>query len=258
MRKAMLVVVAVILQVVTSRPSEARVVRFIVEQTRTFAEGKSFGDVGPYLRLDGTVVMEVDPRDPLNAVIVNLDKAPRNAKGMVEFSAPFFILKPIDMTRGNQKIFYGVNNRGNKIEYAWRTALPQSLINRNNPLTAADAGDGLLLRMGYTYVDAGWQGDVAAGNDRLAPNLPVAMGANGQPIVAKMRVIRTIWLQIARAVPTSAPTDRRPRHVSSDHRSQLDRWRTNPGRAGSLEPGRCARGRGLRVDDHRHLSPRWL
>ena len=58
--------------------------------------------------------------------VTDLDKAPRNAKGMVEFSSPFFILKPIDMKRGNQKIFYGVNNRGNKIEYAWRTAQPQT------------------------------------------------------------------------------------------------------------------------------------
>src|SRR5262245_26322593 len=77
-------------------PSQARVVRFVVEQTRTFADGRSFGDVGTYQRLDGTAFMEVNPSDPLNAVIVNLDKAPRNARGMVEFSAPFFILKPSD------------------------------------------------------------------------------------------------------------------------------------------------------------------
>src|SRR5688572_7357221 len=76
--------------------SEARVVRFVVEQKRPVAEGKSFGDVGPYERLDGTVYIEVDPRDPLNKVIVNLDKAPRMPKGLVGFSAPFFILKPVD------------------------------------------------------------------------------------------------------------------------------------------------------------------
>ena len=78
----------------TPWPCEAGVVRFVVEQKRVLAGGMSFGDVGPYERLDGTAYFEVDPRDPLNAVIVNIDKAPRNAKGMVEFSAPFFILKP--------------------------------------------------------------------------------------------------------------------------------------------------------------------
>src|SRR5882757_8069246 len=87
---------------------EARVVRFVVEQTRSFAGGMNFGDVGPYQRLDGTAYMEVNPRDPLNAVIINLDKAPQNARGMVEFSAPFFILKPADMARGNHKLFYGI------------------------------------------------------------------------------------------------------------------------------------------------------
>jgi hypothetical protein len=63
------------------QPSQARVVRSAVEQTRSFAAGMSFGDVGPYQRLDGTAYMEVDPHDPLNAVIINLDKAPRNGRG---------------------------------------------------------------------------------------------------------------------------------------------------------------------------------
>src|SRR5438046_2301758 len=138
MRKAIrLGAVIVILQAVAAGFAEARVVRFVVEQTRTFAEGKRFGEVGPYLRLDGTVVMEVDPADPLNAIIVNLDKVPRNVKGMVEFTAPFFILKPVDMARGNHKIFYGVNNRGNKGHLGRMTSFPVGP-NTNNPLTAAD------------------------------------------------------------------------------------------------------------------------
>jgi hypothetical protein len=55
----------------------------------------------------------VDPHDPLNAVIVDLELAPRNARGRVEFSTPFFILMPVDISRGNKKIFYTANNRGN-------------------------------------------------------------------------------------------------------------------------------------------------
>src|SRR5262249_29174826 len=155
--------------------AEAHVVRLVVEQKRPIADGKSWGDVGPYERLDGTVYIEVDPRDPLNAGILNLDKAPKTPKGLVGFSSPFYILKPVDLTRGNRNLFYGVNNRGNKLDYAWRT-LPATgqNSNNNNPLTAADFGDGLLLRLGYSYVDAGWQGNVAPGNDRLIPTLPVA------------------------------------------------------------------------------------
>lgn len=163
-------------------------VRFEITETRRVAEGKSFGDVGPYERLDGVVVMEVDPRDPLNAVIVNLTKAPRNAKGRVEFSAPFFILKPVDMRRGNGKMLYGVNNRGNKLELARQTIGPLDGTNRNNPLSAADIADGLLLRLGYAYVDAGWQANVAPGNDRLFPTIPIATQPDGRPIVNKIRV----------------------------------------------------------------------
>ena len=103
-----------------AQTADARVTRFVVEQRRVFAEGMSFGTAGQYERLDGRAHMEADPRDPLNAVIVNIDKAPRNARGMVEYSSPFFILKPLDMTRGNRKIYYGVNNRGNKLESGLR------------------------------------------------------------------------------------------------------------------------------------------
>ncbi len=165
--------------------AEARVVLVVVEQRRAFADGLEFGTVGPYERLDGTVYMEVDPDDPLNAVIVNLDRAPRNDRGLVEFSTTFYILKPVEMARGNGKIFYGINNRGNKLESGLRWHhVPAS----NDPLTAGHAGDGFLMRLGYTVVDAGWQGDVAEGNNRLFPNLPVAVEADGSPVVAPIRV----------------------------------------------------------------------
>jgi len=183
-RSSVIFVVIALLLAAAPGASEARVVRFVVEQTRTFADGMSFGSVGTYQRLDGTAYMEVDPSDPLNAGIVNLDRAPRSARGMVEFSAPFFILKPTDMARGNHKIFYTINNRGNKTSigrFNWS-------FDTNDPLTAADAGDGFLMRLGYAVVDAGWQGDVAPGNSRLFPSFPVARQVNGSPIVAAVRI----------------------------------------------------------------------
>jgi hypothetical protein len=165
----------------SARSLEARVVRFVVETTTPFASGHSYESAGPFVKLTGTVSLEVDPRDPLNAVIVNLDKAPRNARGMVEFSAPFIIIKPLDMRRGNQKIFYGVNNRGNSIEID-RQSYPsiggESL----------DAGDGLIFRLGYTYVDAGWAGDVVTKGERLGARLPIAMNLDGSAIVATIRI----------------------------------------------------------------------
>src|SRR6185436_4200733 len=100
MRTRLVVLTATLLAMgIAVHSSEARVVRIVVEQKRVVADGKSFGDVGPYERIDGVVYIEVDPKDPLNAAIVNLDKAPRTAKGLVALSSPFFILKPVDITR---------------------------------------------------------------------------------------------------------------------------------------------------------------
>ena len=107
--------------VAPATPAEARVVRIEVERTAPYAGGREFGDAGRFERLDGTVHMEVDPDDPRNAVIVNLARARRNDRGLVEFSAPFFLIKPVDMARGNGKLLYGINNRGNAIELGFHT-----------------------------------------------------------------------------------------------------------------------------------------
>ena len=161
--------------------ADARVVRIVVEKTTPYGGGKSFGDAGSFERLEGIVHMEVDPEDPLNAVVVNLDRAPRNAKGLVEFSAPFFIIKPVDLSRGNHKLLYGINNRGNAIELGFQTfpAVPRG---------EEESGDGLLFRLGYSFVDAGWAGDIATTETRLGANLPVAVQADGSPIVSRIRI----------------------------------------------------------------------
>ena len=159
---------------------EARVVRLVVEETRPFADGKSFGDVGPFVRLEGTVHLEVDPRDSLNGEIVDLDKAPRNGSGQVEFSASFVIIKPADMKRGNQKILYGINNRGNSIELLFHQFpfLPDQV----------ESSDGLIFRLGFTFVDVGWAGDIISEGQRLGASLPVAVGADGRPIEGLIRI----------------------------------------------------------------------
>ena len=173
-----LVVLGSLLAALAAPAVDARVMRIVVERTTPYAGGQAFGDVGPFERLDGTVYMEVDPADPLNAVIVNLDRAPRNERGMVEFSAPFFIVKPVDMARGNRKLLYGINNRGNAIELGFHTFPP----------AGPDADAGLFFRLGYTLVDAGWAGDVVTTATRLGADLPVAAQADGSPIVSRVRI----------------------------------------------------------------------
>ncbi len=76
--------------------------------------GAEFGAVGTYERLHGIVFGELDPTHRLNAGIVNLDRAARNARGNVEYQSDFRILKPLDLERGNGCLVYDVPNRGNQ------------------------------------------------------------------------------------------------------------------------------------------------
>src|SRR3954467_7788954 len=99
-----------------ARPADARITRIEITRVEspTFG-GVSFGAVGTYDKLVGRAFGEVDPRDPRNAHIQDLELAPRNAHGMVEYAIDVYILTPHDPARGNATIFYDAVNRGNKV-----------------------------------------------------------------------------------------------------------------------------------------------
>lgn len=160
--------------ILTVSSAAAEVVRIEVSESRPFAEGTTFGSVGGYERIAGKLHFEVDPAHAANRTIVDIDLAPRTASGRVAFSADFFLLKPVDPARGNGRLLYDVNNRGNKlVMHALNGA------GGNNPATASDAGNGFLMRHGYSVLWTGWNGDVVAGGDRLRLELPVARGPEG-------------------------------------------------------------------------------
>src|SRR6185312_11408004 len=79
-----------------------------------FAGGHPFGDVGAYERLTGRAAFAVDPRAAAQADVVDLDKAPTDTAGLVHFVADFMILKPVELERGNRRVFYDYGNRGHK------------------------------------------------------------------------------------------------------------------------------------------------
>jgi len=164
-------------------PAAARLTEINVTTVEPFAEGAAFGDTGAYERVKGTFRGELEPGDPRNKVIVNLDKAPRNAAGRVEYEADFFILRPADPARGSRKILFDVTNRGRQYAH-W--VLMDSRTVRNDPRAFEDAGNGLLLRRGYVIVSNGWDPDAPSSNDGLAMKAVIATNG-GAPIV---RVIR--------------------------------------------------------------------
>ncbi len=168
-------------------PAAARLTEINVTAVEPFADGHAFGNTGAYERVKGSFKGELDPADPRNQIIVNLDKAPRNAAGRVEYEVDFFMLRPADAVRGNRKILYDVTNRGRK-NLHWRLtdARLSSPAGANDPRAAQDAGNGLFFRMGYTLVWSGWDPD-APRTDAGMGMKPVIAVNGGAPIV---RVIR--------------------------------------------------------------------
>jgi hypothetical protein len=181
---------------------DARLVRFEVRDRVTVAGGAAFGSTGAYEKLTGTAYFEVDPRHPYNVTVFDIDKAPRNARGRVEFSADAVILKPVDMRKSNGALFFEVNNRGNKIALPMMNDTPPGTPN-NNPIDAAHFGNGFLMRQGYVVAWVGWGADIAPGNDRLTVNFPIAM-QNGQPITERI-ITEYSDRNFGGATPTSLP-----------------------------------------------------
>jgi hypothetical protein len=144
----------------------------VTERESPVFGGTGFGAVGPYERLHGIVFGELDPTHPLNAGIVNLDRAARNARGNVEYRSDFRILKPLDLDRGNGCLVYDVPNRGNQPIMPRLNGAPDG----GHP---QHAGNGFLMRRGFTVVWSGWQGDVPPGNDRLTARFPSIPGITG-------------------------------------------------------------------------------
>ena len=164
-------------------PARARITEIRIGTIEPFADGQPFGEAGSYERVTGIARGELDPQSAQNRDIVDLDKAPRNGRGLVEYETDFFILRPLDPARGNGVIFYEVNNRGRK---ALLARVDEAPAGNNDPRTILDAGLGFTLGRGYTVVWSGWDPDAPRANNGLAARFPVATD-DGKPIVRRIR-----------------------------------------------------------------------
>src|SRR5712692_412732 len=144
----------------------------------TFA-GRTFGSVGQYEKLVGRAYGEVDPNDPRNTVITDLKLAPKNARGMVEYATDVYILKPLDPSKSNHRLFFEINNRGGNLSFG---QLNDATTGGNDPTAAGDAGNGYLMEQGYTIVLSGWDVTATPGAGRLTITAPVAMNPDGSSI----------------------------------------------------------------------------
>jgi len=162
--------------------ADARVTRMEITSRTDVAEGRAFGAAGPYEKIAGKLYFEVDPKAARNRQIVDLDKAPRNPRGLVEFAADFFILKPKESQRGNGTALVEIPNRGGKAMLRFFNHGRNSF----DPTSEAEMGDGFLLRRGFALVWIGWQTDVPDQPNLLRLIAPVATD-NGKPISGLVR-----------------------------------------------------------------------
>jgi hypothetical protein len=125
----------------------SRIVKLDITSRQPAFGGTSFGTAGPYEILIGRATAVADPK--ADAAVVDIDKAPRNRDGLVEYSFDVHILKPVDIAKGNGVLVYEVNNRGNRLVYGY--------FNEGGAgYDAANIGNGFLMKAGYTVAWSGW------------------------------------------------------------------------------------------------------
>ena len=200
------------------QPLAAKVVKFEILRTESPAfEGRAFGTVGTYDRIIARATIAVSPSDPHNSIIVDVDRAPRNAEGLVEAVSDVEILRPTAVANGNHHLWYEVVNRGRK--------LGPALFNDsgviNDPVKAADAGNGFLMSRGYTLVWSGWQGDIAPGGGLLIfspPTVPEVTGTSREEFIfdhMENPAVATLTYPAADLDPTHAKLTVRQREADS-------------------------------------------
>jgi hypothetical protein len=172
MERLFLASVAVILA--SAAPADAHITRIIIEHRESPAyQGRFFGETGQYERLTGHAYGELDPKNPLNAIITDIQFAPRNAHGMVDYVASFSLAKPMDLGKTSGVLIYEVANRG-------RIALASA---SNDPGAMAD-----YFKRGHVLLSSGWQGDIPPADGMETIAVPIAKNADGSSITGPVLV----------------------------------------------------------------------
>jgi Alpha/beta hydrolase domain len=236
---------------VLASPLWSAVERVEITERGPFASGMAFGESGGYEKIRGIAHIALDPTAGSNARIVDLDRAPRDPDGKVRFTSEFLMLRPGGR---NSTLIYDVNNRGN---IAILGQLNGAVPAHNDPSTPTDAGDGFLMRHGFTLLFSAWTWDVAPqgpGDRPLILSPPIAVGAAGKSIVGKVQNefsvsapaeiavyagMRGLTYEPAVADDPNATLTQRARPDEPRHTVPRSKWRlmspTQPGGAGQVK-----------------------
>jgi hypothetical protein len=205
-----------------------------ITEITDFADGYAFGAAGAYVRIKGVAHGTLDTAAPGNTGIADLDKAPVNAAGLVEYATDFDMLRPKDPARGSGILVYDVPNRGSKRIFNLLDDIPANDPARtNDPKTREDAGLGFCLGRGYALVWSGWDPGAPRANSGLGAEFPTAL-ENGRPTVRRIRDEFHVGTRgpgdgsVRRLSYPAASTDQRAarltvRNRESDPRSEIPR-----------------------------------
>src|SRR6266481_4904250 len=163
-----------------SAPAVAVVERVEVVERTSFAPGVSFPGSGDYEKIRGIAHFALNPATAANGRTVDLERAPRDARGLVRFAAEFVVLRPVKAQPST--LLYDVNNRGSIAMLGQVNGRSPA---NNDPTTVADAGDGFLMRHGFTLLFSAWTWDVAPQAPGARPLVfvpPVAHESDGTAI----------------------------------------------------------------------------
>src|SRR5580693_2182198 len=178
--------------------AHAELTRIEIKSTKDVLGGKAWGNTGAYEELIGTAYFTIDPKAPANKNIPDIDKAPRDARGLIEFSSDIYIDRPKDASKANGVAFFEASNRGHR---SLATTFSQPFRAKLSP-EDAQYGDGTLFKDGFTLVWVGWQNSVDRKPDLVGIDLPIAMD-NGKPVTGRVNTFGfgAPWI-IAKDSPT--------------------------------------------------------
>ncbi len=214
-RKALAALIA-LAALLTASGVQARITEIRIDSVEPFVGGHAFGAAGGYVRIKGVAKGELDPKAADDAVIVDLDKAPRNARGLVDYEVDIFILRPADPAKGSGMLFYQVLNRGNKqLGSRLHDVYQGGALAQNDPTTLAHVGNGFVFERGYSVVWSGWDPDVPKSNARMEGRFPPVL-EDGKPIVRRIRE----EFQFGKRRPADAETARLSYPAASTDKSK--------------------------------------
>ena len=205
--------------------AQSRITKIVLDPATLAFGGYSFPGVGQYEKITGIATGEVNPLDAKNAVITDIALAPRNANGNVVYQFNFYILRPVDQSKGNHKMMYEPPNRGRKT-YQELNRTPDGT---NDPAALTEAAfpgelaNSFLWTRGYTTVWSGWENNLGPLSGLTATAaLPVATNSDGTTITGPgYEYIVSPGASFTLAYPAASGSQDPPNAVLT-HRIHLD------------------------------------